>query len=466
MDATAIASKSVSGSSNQQIGTRQNIISIKRPIIDPRYLTQSGPEAHPKSGFQTGGMISNDVSGEKNTAATTEFVVVAESSNKDNKNDTLTENVQGMLDDNNDYHHPTEENQTRPETSHDNGTPRPHLTHLSNKNDRIDAFASKTYHDDRERTRSDSVDNNIVTYHRNGSARNRSKKEENRKSKKQKSKAAESKRREEKDRELAQHLQDTEDRASQKSSLDREQNKMMATNIGKAVLAVERIIQLVESTKIANDLFDLGLESVVKDDMVFFAERLLVKQEEFKAKGIPSEVDIGYHYTGEASMDDIQTNGLMTREDRIKNKIHVASKGAIFGDGIYTANNPTSFMKYGRVGLIVARLQGKPVRVPGSLRKNHRTSGNTIIGDKSAKSRWRWPKSDSLHEIVLQSSSQCLPLVRYDRKALRKNRQKRNWDPDAYILDMADSLKVVLDEIVNGREAASRPLPTVAHNLV
>ena len=387
MDATAIASKAVSGPSTRQIGTGQNISSVKHLIVDPRDLSQS-----------------------------------------------------------------------------------PHLTHCPNKNHRIDAVASKIYQDDRERTRSDSFgDNSIVTDHRNDSARNRSKKDrklakllqkaEKKKSKKLKSNTAKSKRREEKDRKLAQRLQDTEDRA-RKSSLDREQNKMMATNIGKAVVAVERIIQLVESTKITSDLLDLGLESVAKDDMVFFAERLLAKQEEFKAKGIPFEVDIGYHYTSKASIGDIQTNGLMTREDRIKNNINVASKGAIFGDGIYTANNPTSFMKYGRVGLIVARLQGKPVRVPGSLHKNHRTPGNTIVGDKSAKSRWRWPKSDSLHEIVLQSSSQCLPLVRYDRKALRKNKKKRNGDPDAYILYMADSLKGILDEIVNGREAASRHLPS------
>ena len=117
-------------------------------------------------------------------------------------------------------------------------------------------------------------------------------------------------------------------------------------------------------------------------------------------------------------------------------------------------------MKYGRVGLIVARLQGKTVRVPKSLRKHQKKRGNTIIGDKSAKFRWRWPKSDSLHEIVLQSSSQCLPLVRYSRKSLRKLLKNRN--SDASILHIANSLMAVLNEIFNDPEAtkpASVPLP-------
>ena len=100
---------------------------------------------------------------------------------------------------------------------------------------------------------------------------------------------------------------------------------MMVTRIGKAVLIVERILQVVESMKIANDLFKFGLRAVAKDDMVYFAEQLLAKQEEFKAKGAPFEVDIGYHYTTEASMNAIQTNGLMTREDRIKNNVIEAS---------------------------------------------------------------------------------------------------------------------------------------------
>ncbi len=267
--------------------------------------------------------------------------------------------------------------------------------------------------------------------------------------------------REEKDRKLAQQIQDAEERASQKLSLDRAHKIMMATNVGKAVLLVERVIQWVESIKGANFLFRFGLKPVAKDDMVRFAERMLAKQQEFKAKGIPFKIDIGYHYTSEESMNHIQTNGLMTREDRIKNKIEVQSKGAIFGDGVYTANNPTSFMKFGRVGLIVARLQGKTTRIAKQLdKKLDKTPpkpATTIIGDKTANSLRQWPKSDSMHEIVLQNSSQCLPLIRYDRKSLH-GAPVCDWKPADYILLMTECLRAILDEIFNGGKAGT-PLP-------
>ena len=361
---------------------------------------------------------------------------------------------------NNSSYSQTETNQTVHRKSHYNINQRSHSIQASNKNYQIEARASKNHRGEEERDCSDFIDDHRSTKHQKENTQNRSKKdrkiaklqqkEKNRKSKKQM-------RREKKDRKLAQKIQDIEKQAFQKSSLDRVYKAMMLTNLGKAILVVERIIRLVESMKIANDLFKFGMRAVAKDDMVYFAEQLLAKQEEFKAKEIPFEVDIGYHYTSEESMNAIQTNGLMTKEDRIKNNIHVQSKGNIFGDGVYTANNPTSFMKFGRVGLIVARLKGKTIRIAKRLGKTHRKVANTIIGDKSAKSRWWWPEIDSLHEIVLQNSSQCLPLVRYDRKSLR-GRPVQGWKPDAYIQIITESLKAVLDEIFNGHEVTRPPL--------
>ena len=149
-------------------------------------------------------------------------------------------------------------------------------------------------------------------------------------------------------------------------------------------------------------------------------------------------------------MNDIRTNGLMTKEDRLNNKVHVATKRAVFGDGIYTANNPSSFMKFGSVGLIVARLQGKSIRVPRRSFLNYETpklEKNTIVGDKSAASLAMWPKSDLQHEFVLQSSSQCLPMIRYNRKFLTPS--LFIGEGEAYILRFANSLRMVIDEIFN-----------------
>ena len=263
------------------------------------------------------------------------------------------------------------------------------------------------------------------------------------------------KRGKEKDRILAQLLQREEDRARlrQRANAYSEHFGMMTTTFGRAVMAVERIVRLVELMKIgveSNDLKQLGLECVAKNDMVYFAERFLAKHEEFRANGIPCVVDIGYHYTNKTSMNCIQKHGLMTEQDRTSSNIQVAKTGAIFGDGIYTGNNPMSFQKYGSVGLIVARLKGKTVRVPQSLQSFQGGEvGNTIIGNKKAKSRSRWPKSDHLHEVVLQSSSQCLPLLRYNREALLAAPQNPNSTNrgEAYVLLFADSLNMALDEL-------------------
>ncbi len=323
----------------------------------------------------------------------------------------------------------------------------------SNKNDRIDAKILKTVVDEDQQTCFKSSDEITDTKQQRKTASNTRKK-------KNRSSLNKQKRREETDRQLAQRIQNEEERVSQKLSLDRARQALMSTSIGKAILIVERVIGFLESVQLANDIFQFGLSPVAKDDLVFFAERLLSKQHEFKEKGIPFEVDIGYHYTSEESMKHIQANGLMTRKDRIKNNIQVQSKGAVFGDGVYTANNPTSFMKFGRIGLIVARLQGKPVRMAQQLCSKGRRSANTIIGDKTAKSLWRWPKSDEMHEIVLQHSSQCLPLIRYDRKSLRGH-PVAGWKPDAYILLITESLNKILGEIFNGHKPIRpiSPLP-------
>jgi deltex-like protein len=74
------------------------------------------------------------------------------------------------------------------------------------------------------------------------------------------------------------------------------------------------------------------------------------------------------------------------------------------------------------VGLIVARMKGKIVRVCKSLMPNEKVDANTIIGDKLEKAESQtlqdsdgWPIKDSYYEIVLRSSLQCLPMVKFDK---------------------------------------------------
>jgi len=79
-------------------------------------------------------------------------------------------------------------------------------------------------------------------------------------------------------------------------------------------------------------------------------------------------------------------------------------------------------------GLIVARLKGKIVRVCESLLPNEKVDANTIIGDKLEKPESQtlqdsdgWPIKDSYYEIVLRSSLQCLPMVKFNKALIGHN---------------------------------------------
>ena len=108
----------------------------------------------------------------------------------------------------------------------------------------------------------------------------------------------------------------------------------------------------------------------------------------------------------------IRSNGLLTKAERNAKSINSRNHGSIFGDGIYAANYPTSFARYGEQGLLVARLIGKLVRVPKSLScltssnfLDIANSSNTIVGDKTISLSHRWctvtwiPRSLLLYQL-------------------------------------------------------------------
>ncbi|KAL9184190.1 hypothetical protein ACHAXT_002276 [Thalassiosira profunda] len=195
------------------------------------------------------------------------------------------------------------------------------------------------------------------------------------------------------------------------------------SNAGKAVALVERVFTL---TKATNESFPAltkhHIEAVAFDDMAHYAERMVKLQKQFIDQGIPSAVDVGYHYTDARNLPEIRTHGLLTKGDRTRQSVGGTAHGCRFGDGVYTANNAVAFSSYGNVGLIVGRLQGKTFRVTRSLSATTTVDAHTVVGDRlksNAKlDRNGWPIDDKFNEIVLQSSAQCLPLVKYDSTIL------------------------------------------------
>ena len=201
---------------------------------------------------------------------------------------------------------------------------------------------------------------------------------------------------------------------------------MMLTHVGRATLLSQEVLELYQTLPNTTKL-SLGLEPVGCDDMVFLAEKFMDCQWQFAQNKKPGQhdslnVSIGYHYTSVANLSSIRTEGLLSHTERVRNNINAKKPSAYFGDGIYTANNPWCFQKYGDVGLLCATLQGTSQRVHwnnGHLVDekvctvtNWNTSTgavNTRIGNKTR------DHNEYYDEIVLQSSTQCLPLFRFSK---------------------------------------------------
>ena len=237
----------------------------------------------------------------------------------------------------------------------------------------------------------------------------------------------------------------------------REQRLMAQSTDGKAVLAVQEVFALVDSTrKLAKKKKEFHLvgyiAAVTREDMFHFAKAMLELQQDFLQKNINGYIDVGYHYTSNQYLKNIRHHGLLTRKDRDSQKVQSASHGSVFGDGIYTANNPTNFSNYGNTGLLVARLTGEMVRVARSLHPSMAVDAttNTIIGDKMINATGRqsldkdnWPLSDAHHEIVLRSSAQCLPVISFDSRTRQSNEGNKCIDA------MEKGLQEIFDKLFN-----------------
>ena len=220
----------------------------------------------------------------------------------------------------------------------------------------------------------------------------------------------------------------------EKASTSSNPHTLMTQSIeGKAVLAVQEIIALASSI----DAIDKSLgsiETITEDDMVYFTEKMLRLQQEFMSKAINGYVEVGYHYTSSRHIANIRQHGLLTRRDMNTNLlVDTASRhGTTFGDGVHTASNPDSFATYGDTGVLVARLPGKMVRVRKALPSNTKVNANTIVGDKMKSGttssqqvgKDNWPLTDANHECVLQSSRQCVPMIKYDESIRRTKKGK------------------------------------------
>ena len=222
--------------------------------------------------------------------------------------------------------------------------------------------------------------------------------------------------------------------------LQEEQSMMLSTRTGKSVKFVQEMLATTQQIKASRHLSRVsGFEVIAKDDMVFMTRRLLRFQsmlaksfEGFtRMKSVESllRVDIGYHYTTPEALKTIQTDGLLSKKERIESNTGKQTGREMFGNGVYTSNDPTVFDHFGPVGLMVARLKGfsspRLGMVDLSMFKPRKSSSidtpreyNTIIGNKKIKEDLPIDLDIRRHdEVVLKSSAQVIPLVKFKRGA-------------------------------------------------
>jgi hypothetical protein len=246
-----------------------------------------------------------------------------------------------------------------------------------------------------------------------------------------------------------------------------EENMMCTTHYGRSCLFVERVLIGLEeilgpswSQKDSQSIEPAQIRAVATDAMVGFVLRLLEKQEEFRKAGKPVVVDLGYHYTEQSNMENIRTGGLMTRTERENQHITVArTNGSFFGNGVYTGNNPRAFTRYGTVGLLVARLQGR------TRRQSRPTFGplvadptiDTVVGNKGFNTYF--------DEVVLADSSQCLPIVEFPTSLIIRSRRSKDNDT---MVKIAMKMQQVVNEFFNGRlsEPITRSLAAIESTIL
>ncbi|KAL3893551.1 MAG: hypothetical protein SGARI_008106 [Bacillariaceae sp.] len=129
-------------------------------------------------------------------------------------------------------------------------------------------------------------------------------------------------------------------------------------------------------------------------------------------------------------LDSIETNGLLNQEERGTHGISGDFHGAIYGEGIYTAD-PQAYQDYGKVGLIVARLKGTQMHHKAA--EKGYTKGNTCITSKHNRSL-----------VVLEKRFQVVPLVQYPMEVFATNDEGLS-----YLKALQHRIQTLLDQHFN-----------------
>ncbi|KAL7572669.1 hypothetical protein ACA910_010413 [Epithemia clementina (nom. ined.)] len=238
-----------------------------------------------------------------------------------------------------------------------------------------------------------------------------------------------SRREQDNDADLAQAIQESLTLIEQQHLILVEQ-QMSLSPVGRAWKLVERVVKL-QQEFVSATTGKFSFKAVAVDDMVPMAETLIATQEQYQSNGTPDQVDIGYHWTLSANLARIQTDGLLTKEERMLRNIEAPYNGSAMGDGIYTASDPYSFCgaRFGPICILVARLKGN---VHEGHHVEERGRSNTLVNGPTN---------------VLKTSGQCIPLLYFESELIR--RHDSTWPGNLLVHQCHVKLQAILDSALN-----------------
>ena len=191
-----------------------------------------------------------------------------------------------------------------------------------------------------------------------------------------------------------------------KKRLEVETKAMATSSDGKATMFVGKLISFVNELK-GNLPKSLAskINIIAEDDLWLLAKKFFDQQAEFAQNGIPTNISVGFHYTDAPNIETISWRGLLSKPEREARSVDTHKyPGSSYGEGIYTASDPSSSSQYGDTGLIVARLAGKSAAYDDS--KCH--TDQYEKGNHSIQCNGNW--------LVLEKTSQCLVLAQFSKE--------------------------------------------------
>jgi hypothetical protein len=187
---------------------------------------------------------------------------------------------------------------------------------------------------------------------------------------------------------------------------------MTITATGKAWTFAARIAKMIDQVMLLVNSDGLRIDHLAADDIVFMVERMFEAQNAFVAEGKHAMVDIGFHYTRQENLLSVSENGLLTMAERSEKGVTSTYNGSIYGDGVYTGNDPFSYRHFGEVGLLVARLHGTTAPAMYGVYPGQ-NSIDTTINDQGSRGTM----------VVLGASYQCIPLAHFSRALVSLDRE-------------------------------------------